>query len=142
MENAEVGTIIDSLEWILKDDRFGFGDNWKSEDEPACEEEMAGFYVRRTINYLKEQMPRVLTLEGAALAEVCWLENKKENTLRAVGVFVHNHVVDAYPPGRSASTYDRDKYGKTYRCWSSQPSEQQRKMTPWTIQTNKVCVEK
>lgn len=123
--------IIDSLEWILEGDRFGFGDNWKSEDDTECEEELAGYYVRRTIEYLKEHMPRVMTLEEAAAAEVCWLEDRKAKTLKAVGVYQESYIINAYPPGKCADSYDKKKYGKTYRCWTQKPDEQMMIEAEW-----------
>jgi len=44
--------IIEGLEWILEDDKFGFGENWKPEDKPKCDEEKAGYIIQRAINYL------------------------------------------------------------------------------------------
>ena len=41
------------VEWILKDDKFGFGENWHEADEPIGEEEKAGWIIQATINYLK-----------------------------------------------------------------------------------------
>ena len=45
--------LIELLEWILKDDKFGFGENWHEADEPIGEEEKAGWIIQATINYLK-----------------------------------------------------------------------------------------
>ena len=45
--------LIELLEWILQDDKFGFGENWHEADEPIGEEEKAGWIIQATINYLK-----------------------------------------------------------------------------------------
>jgi len=45
--------IINGLKWILENDRFGFGVNWKNGDEPKTDEELAGIYITRTINMLE-----------------------------------------------------------------------------------------
>lgn len=50
--------VIKDLEWILEDDRFGFGANWLENldhDQPECEEEWAGLYIEKAIAFLKEQ---------------------------------------------------------------------------------------
>ena len=50
--------VIKDLEWILEDDRFGFGRNWLKNldhDQPECEEEWAGLYIEKAIALLKEQ---------------------------------------------------------------------------------------
>ena len=46
---------IKGLEWILEDDRFGFGINWdESTHVPRSEEERAGYNIQRAIEMLKE----------------------------------------------------------------------------------------
>jgi hypothetical protein len=55
IEEALKRTPIEGLEWILKDDRFGFGANWSENELPECEEEWAGYYIQRAIDVLKEQ---------------------------------------------------------------------------------------
>ena len=44
---------IMGLKWILEDDRFGFGENWKKGSHPAVEEENAGYIICRVIEYLE-----------------------------------------------------------------------------------------
>ena len=63
IEEALKRTPIEGLEWILEDDRFGFGINWSENDLPVCEEEWAGYYVQRAIDALKEQAARIRELE-------------------------------------------------------------------------------
>ena len=46
--------IIKGLEWILEDDRFGFGINWEA-GEPRDDYEIAGKIITDTIALLKEQ---------------------------------------------------------------------------------------
>lgn len=46
--------VIKGLEWILADDRFGFGVNWET-GEPRDEYEKAGKVITNTIALLKEQ---------------------------------------------------------------------------------------
>ena len=54
IEEALKRTPIEGLEWILEDDRFGFGENWSENDLPRCEEEWAGYYIQRAIDVLKQ----------------------------------------------------------------------------------------
>lgn len=46
--------VIEGLEWILKDDRFGFGVNWEN-GKPRDDYEIAGKIITDTIALLKEQ---------------------------------------------------------------------------------------
>lgn len=57
MSNSE--KVIEGLEWILKDDRFGFGVNWET-GEPRDDYEIAGKIITNTIALLKEQPQIVL----------------------------------------------------------------------------------
>ena len=52
-------TVIKGLEWILEDDRFGFGVNWYVDCVPQCEEEQAGYNITRAIELLKEQQKQI-----------------------------------------------------------------------------------
>lgn len=67
------------------------------------------------LELLKEQEPRVLTLEEAKKAEVCWLEQR------------------GYEPYATddADTWNPEIYGKAYRCWSLKPTDEQRKAVKW-----------
>lgn len=54
----KLDSAINGLEWILDDDRFGFGVNWSEDDKPEDEEEQAGYIIQQVINMLKEQQPK------------------------------------------------------------------------------------
>lgn len=47
--------VIEGLEWVLEDDRFGFGTNWTENSEPKSDEERAGYNIQMAISLLKEQ---------------------------------------------------------------------------------------
>lgn len=49
---ANIIDAISGLEWILKDDRFGFG---KGLTKPETDEEQAGCYIHDALELLKEQ---------------------------------------------------------------------------------------
>lgn len=59
--------VIEGLEWILEDDRFGFGVNWRT-GEPRDEYEKAGKIITDTITLLKEQ--KVVEPEVEVLNEI------------------------------------------------------------------------
>ena len=46
--------VVKGLEWILENDRFGFGTNWDN-GEPQADEERAGKYIWDAITLLKMQ---------------------------------------------------------------------------------------
>ena len=46
--------VIEGLEWILEDDRFGFGVNWEN-GKPRDDYEIAGKIITDAIALLKEQ---------------------------------------------------------------------------------------
>lgn len=52
---ADIEKVIKGLEWILEDDRFGFGENWTVRSEPKDDYEQAGHNITRAIELLKEQ---------------------------------------------------------------------------------------
>ena len=47
--------VIEGLEWVLEDDRFGFGINWTENSEPKSDEERAGYNIQMAIALLKKQ---------------------------------------------------------------------------------------
>ena len=50
---ADYEKVIKGLEWILENDRIGFGTNW-DKGEPQADEERAGKYIWDAITLLKE----------------------------------------------------------------------------------------
>lgn len=86
--------------------------------------------VDDVITLLKAQEPRVMTLDEFQVSEnnPKWLETKdgKHNrwTLGNAGYekFYDNCMVGYLPI---------EEYGKLWRCWTSEPSDEQRKNTPW-----------
>ena len=95
------------------------------------------------IGKLKAEEPRVLTLDeiGKELKMPLWKETKSANK------YLYNGWVLAYdiqkgkgitgtrlgmsePSGRVV-WYRLDDYGKTWRCWTSRPTDEQREAEPW-----------
>lgn len=78
---------------------------------------------RKAIALLKAQEPRVLTLGEARNVEVVWVEDR--STREIYPYIVKNNMNDS-------KLY---KYGVQWRCWTSCPTDEQRKMTPWETGT-------
>lgn len=71
------------------------------------------------LELLKEQEPRVLTLEEARTYEVVWPEDKGEGELHPL--IVQNNMNDS----------KHYKYGIHWRVWSAKPTDEQRKAVKW-----------
>ena len=94
-------------------------------------------YCSAALALLKEQGPRVLTLEKiqSGTVEVAWLECSDKQEVQAglwfkrinegedEGIIIH--VLDGFEGLRTAV------YGKTWRCWTARPTEEQRKAVKW-----------
>jgi len=93
--------------------------------------------MRDALALLKEQEARVMTLEEirSGAVEVAWLEDAdKPNVIPGIWFRLSNeggdeavdiHVMDGFVGARLAV------YGKKWRAWTSRPSEQQMRDTPW-----------
>ena len=126
-----ISQMIEQLTWILESNPVAFG-NPASEEDVRDEEDLAGLYMRSIIAELKDMKPRILSLDEAVNADVCWLEDKKTGSVIPVSVFYESKwTVNAYPPGKCGINYDVAKYGKTYRCWNGCPDEELRKNEKW-----------
>ena len=97
-----------------------------------------GQVITSAIDLLKEQEPRVMTLEDVKQAEVgtvVWLEWRIESKINS-GIFfrlinkgiddsLEFHVLDGFVAARLAC------YGTEWRCWTSRPTDEQRKAVKW-----------
>lgn len=79
------------------------------------------------------QEPRVMTLAEAVSGDECWLEcvNGVNGWCDCVLDYDNPKCVNVYRP-RIDSIAWVDKYGKTWRCWTSRPTDTQREAEPWT----------
>lgn len=59
--------VIKGLEWILKDDKFGFGTNWTIDSKPRDSHEKAGYNITRAIEFIKEQQEIIKARETGAV---------------------------------------------------------------------------
>ena len=92
---------------------------------------------------LKTQEPRVMTLEeiGSALKMPLWKETKRAHKDLYTGWVLAYDIQKGLgitgtrlgmsePSGRVV-WYSLDDYGKTWRCWTSRPSDEQLKAVKW-----------
>ena len=81
--------------------------------------------------------PRVLTLEDALEADVCWLEIEGSDRVPPcrIGGGVKCVTIRRFDQVPEAALLD--EYGKLFRCWSARPTEEQRKAAPWNNQQGK-----
>ena len=87
---------------------------------------------------LKDQEPLVLTLEEVKKLQsirdgAIWLEIFGNGLFPALPEFSNKSLTffvailfDGY-----RSVFENDWYGKTWRCWSSRPTDEQREAMPW-----------
>ena len=119
-------SVIDALEYLISEDctdnQFDYADE-----------------IEAAIALLKEQEPRVLTLdELRALyntVHFVWVEdNGDDNCFDGYAeVDVYKEKVELFEFGNEVQWEpDNDNYGKTWRCWSSRPTDEQMEATPWT----------
>ena len=91
-------------------------------------------FLRNHVNeLLKEQEPRVLTLEEVTGGGECWIESKNGacgycdcylcEGREAVEVWRCMEQQPSYVPWFT--------YGKVWRCWTARPTDEQRKAVKW-----------
>jgi len=100
--------------------------------------------VNRTLNdalaLLYERVPKVLSLEDAMRAKVCWIEKRHNPVVLPCQVKVYSKsdytaFINKFLP-YSNENISRDKYGVTWRCWNVEPSEDERKIAAWNRRAN------
>ena len=83
---------------------------------------------------LKAQEPRVMTLEEIRMHEVYWAE--RENVSRPWPIAMH-HIRNVGPLNEPVyqdymgDDFNIKEYGKIWRCWTSYPTDEQRKAVKW-----------
>lgn len=109
---------------------------------PAFDEEEKQA-IDKAIEALTAQEPRVMTLEeiGSALKMPLWKETKRAHKDLYTGWVLAYDIQKGLgitgtrlgmsePSGRVV-WYSLDDYGKTWRCWTSRPSDAQREAANW-----------
>ena len=95
--------------------------------------------VKEIIAMLKAQKPKVMTFADAILNtnhDVVWIELNGDSIVEpAINMVATNDSASFISPlsGDDDCTLkcDRILYGKTWRCWTSKPTDEQRANTPW-----------
>lgn len=130
---AEREKVIKELSWLIYN--FPFQKNPKDDADRMCN--AINMYCNDALTLLREQEPRVLTLEEirSGTVEVVWLEDAdKPNVIPGIWFRLSNeggdeavdiHVMDGFVGARLAV------YGKMWRAWTSRPTKEQRKAVPW-----------
>ena len=86
------------------------------------------------LSLLKAQQPRVMTLEEAAQSDFCYVEYWAGDIVPAFVRFsVMAGEIKSYKiqTDLEHSYFCADKYGKALRCWTYQPTDEQRKAVKW-----------
>lgn len=118
--------VINGLEQFISDFRPFVGNkaDWQRVDD--------------ALELLKAQEPRVLTLnELRALYDTdhfVWVEDNGDDDCfdGYAEVDIYKEKVELFEFGNEVQWEpDNDNYGKTWRCWSSRPTDEQREVAPW-----------
>lgn len=98
-------------------------------------------WIDDALALLKEQEPRVLTLEETLhrLKEPVFLETKSRQSYTGWvlvydvqnGMGITGVRMGLTQPGHITTWYPIDLYGIKWRCWTSKQTDEQRKVTPW-----------
>ena len=126
--------VIRGLEWCIKLDGNGC-----SLECPylAGKSPCPNAMLRDALSLLKEQEPRVLTVEEirSGAVEVAWIEDAdKPGVIPGIWFRLSNegedeavdiHIRDGFVGARL------EVYGKLWRCWTARPTEEQRKAVKW-----------
>lgn len=130
-----VGNLQILRTWCAVNPRHGMG-----LDSGECEKAVG--WLDDALALLKAYQPRVLTLDEIEDGESYWFEGEsywcsdgKEFVTRPV-ICVHRED-DAQKPYITfvwqfgTFSWELEDYGKTWRCWTSRPTDEQRKAVKW-----------
>lgn len=96
-----------------------------------CEEWCIAECAKDALALLKAQQPRVMTLEEALGGNECWIEGRSVACGYGDAVLTcDGERVDFYRP-HSVYILDFYEYGLSWRCWTSKPTDGQRKAVKW-----------
>ena len=132
--------VIKGLERIRDWSQFAVNKRWLV---AGASEKMVQ-YAEDALELLKAQEPRVMTAGemeklNERICEWLWIEEKQRVTwnLHCLRTFVYSRhpdngefyiMADGY---REIVKKEGAEYGKTWRCWTSRPTEEQRKAVKW-----------
>lgn len=109
-----------------------------------CEQEQCPYYddvscletVRKdALSLLQAQAPRVMTLEEVheMAWDYCYLEEEviKDKVLQIYSGKYRIKCITWPSIASCVLTFGDDAYGKSWRCWTSRPTDEQRESIPW-----------
>lgn len=87
--------------------------------------------VSEAIDILEAQEPRVLTLDEALEADVCWLEISGSDRVSPCRIGGVNDFFSIRRFDQTPEVCAKKNYGWLLRCWSARPTDAQRKAVRW-----------
>lgn len=92
---------------------------------------------RDALKLLKEQEPKVVTLDEIKDGEAYWFQRGQMLVTRPV-ICIHReddtrkpYITFAWQFG--TFSWDSEDYGKTWRCWTAKPTDEQREAAKWHV---------
>lgn len=86
---------------------------------------------RDVLEMVQAQQPRVLTLDEADEADICWLEVIGVKRIIPCRISVFEVTATVHKLIANAEGFVLSEYGEVWRCWSARPSNGQRKAAKW-----------
>ena len=77
--------------------------------------------------------PRVLTLEEAIEADICWAEANGVEMIIPTRLYDNGGTVTLRKLIADPEEVPRDEYGVTWRCWTARPTREERKAAAWLL---------
>lgn len=133
-----IATAIEQLDWYFNEDDGGAAEKVTKIAYQNLKESI--------LTLLKAQEPRVMDAEEVArlteeIYQWLWIEEIQNITwnLYCLQAFVYSKHPDTgefyiFANGyRDIVKLEGDEYGKTWRCWTSRPTDEQRKAVKWNV---------
>ena len=137
---ADIENTIDGLERLRFFNQRAGRELWGDKPHDVQEEDIASAdaVYADAIELLKEQQPKVLMLEDVPKHDVLWMETDKgeiipvliDGTIGEPEITLHYFIKKVSKEG-IVTHYPTFLYGRTWRCWTAEPTEEQRMNTPW-----------
>lgn len=127
---AKLEKAIKELRWL----QFNFP--WQDNPENDAEKMSNAIhkYTGDAIELLESQQPRVLTLEEVRLQtwDYCYIEAEVKPHSKMLETLCGTHRLYCTTSIMlEKQTRGDEEYGKTWRCWTAKPTDEQRKAAKW-----------
>ena len=109
--------------------------------KPFCGNKADWQRVYDALALLKEQEPRVMTIESIQMRTPIWIETRKKSKYlytgwalayeRQVGEGITGERLGMADPSGRMHWWRVDDHTKSWRCWTSRPTDEQREAIPW-----------